>query len=177
MKEFSLKDGKILLIRELNKDDAETVLRYLKKVGGETNFLTFGEEGLPYTVDQERVVLRNFQNSKKDFMIGGFINGELVTVGSISGSSKDRLKHKADIGISVLKKYWDIGVGSKMMERLINICKTNKIRKIDLIVYENNDKAISLYEKFGFEKEGLLTRDAFIDGKFYSSYHMGLKLD
>ena len=177
MKEYSLKNDMVLLIRELDKDDAEVVLKYLKKVGGETNFLTFGKEGIPYTIDQERVVLRNIQNSERDFMIGGFINGNLASVGNVSSSSKKRLKHKADLGISVLKKYWDIGIGSQMMEYLISLCRTNNFRKIDLIVCENNKRAIKLYEKYGFKKEGLLSRDALIDGVFYNSFHMGLKLD
>ncbi len=177
MKEFKLKDDKILLVRELDKNDAKDVLKYLKKVGGETDFLTFGKDGLPYTVDQEKVVLKNIQNAERDFMMGGLIGGNLVSIGNISSFSKERLKYKGELGISVLKKYWGVGVGSIMMEYLINLCKTKNFRKINLIVYENNKRAINLYKKFGFEIEGLLSRDVYINSIFYSSYQMGLKLD
>src|SRR6056297_1306362 len=166
-----------MIFRELDSDDAEWVISYLKKVGGETNFLTFGKEGVSYTIEQEKVLLRNMKETKGNYMIGGYLKNKLVTVGSITSSSKERLKHKADVGISVLKDYWNIGIGSQMMEYLIFLCRKNSFRKIDLIVYENNERAIKLYEKLGFVKEGLLTRDVLIDGVFYSSYHMGLKID
>jgi RimJ/RimL family protein N-acetyltransferase len=57
------------------------------------------------------------------------------------------------------------------------LCRKDNFRKIDLLVNEENERAIKLYEKYGFVKEGLLSRDIQIDGVFYSSYHMGLKLD
>ncbi|MFO7887829.1 MAG: GNAT family N-acetyltransferase [Eubacteriales bacterium] len=177
MKEVRLKDKSKMIFRELDLGDGEAVVNYLNKVGGETNFLTFGKEGISYTIQQEKVLLRNMKETKGNYMIGGYLKNKLVTVGSITSSSKERLKHKADIGISVLKDYWNIGIGSQMMEYLISLCRKNSFRKIDLIVYENNERAIKLYEKLGFVKEGLLTRDVLIDGVFYSSYHMGLKID
>ena len=177
MKEVRLKDKSKMIFRELDLGDGEAVVDYLNKVGGETNFLTFGKEGISYTIQQEKVLLRNMKETKGNYMIGGYLKNKLVTVGSITSSSKERLKHKADVGISVLKDYWNIGIGSQMMEYLIFLCRKNSFRKIDLIVYENNERAIKLYEKLGFVKEGLLTRDVLIDGVFYSSYHMGLKID
>ncbi len=177
MKKETLKNKSEITFRELDSQDAEKVLNYLNKVGGETDFLTFGKEGISYTIEQEKVVLRNMKETERSYMIGGYINKNLVTIGSITSSSKKRLKHKADIGISVLKDYWNIGVGSQMMEYLISLCKKNNFKKVDLLVYENNEKAIKLYEKFGFIKEGLLSRDVLIEGTFYSSYHMGLKID
>ncbi len=177
MKKAALKNKSLIVFKELDGQDAEEVLNYLNKVGGETDFLTFGKEGIPYTIEQEKVVLRNMKETERNYMIGGYINKNLVTIGSITSSSRNRLKHKADIGISVLKAYWNIGVGSQMMDCLITLCKENNFRKVDLLVYENNEKAIKLYEKFGFIKEGLLSRDVFIEGTFYSSYHMGLKID
>jgi len=177
LKEVRLKDKSKMIFRELDLGDGEAVVDYLNKVGGETNFLTFGKEGVSYTIEQEKVLLRNMKETKGNYMIGGYLKNKLVTVGSITSSSKERLKHKADVGISVLKDYWNIGIGSQMMEYLIFLCRKNSFRKIDLIVYENNERAIKLYEKLGFVKEGLLTRDVLIDGVFYSSYHMGLKID
>lgn len=177
MKEVILKNNKMLIIRELNPDDAEEVLKYTSSVGSETDFLTFGSEGVSYTIDQEKIFLRNTQETKRNYMIGGFLDDRLVSVVNIASSQKDRLSHKSDIGISVLKEFWNMGVGSSMMEFIISLCRKDNFRKIDLLVNEENERAIKLYEKYGFIKEGLLSRDIQIDGVFYSSYHMGLKLD
>ena len=41
-------------IRELTPEDAEALIACLKRTGGETDNLTFGSEGLPVTVEQEK---------------------------------------------------------------------------------------------------------------------------
>lgn len=50
------------------------------------------------------------------------------------------------------------------------------IKKINLRVREDNLNAMRLYERFGFVKEGLLTREFLVDGHFYSAVLMGLTL-
>lgn len=43
---FILKDSRELVIRKATEEDAEKVLEYLNIIGGETDFLSFGIEGL-----------------------------------------------------------------------------------------------------------------------------------
>lgn len=47
------------------------------------------------------------------------------------------------------------GIGSTLLEELINLSKTLNLVSITLEVNENNLDAIKLYEKFGFEKLGI----------------------
>lgn len=47
------------------------------------------------------------------------------------------------------------GIGSILLEELINLSKTLNLVSITLEVNENNLDAIKLYEKFGFEKLGI----------------------
>lgn len=53
--------------------------------------------------------------------------------------------------LAVRPKYQKMGIGNFIMENIINICKENKINTITLEVREFNNKAISLYEKYGFK--------------------------
>ena len=50
------------------------------------------------------------------------------------------------------------GIGSTLLEELINLSKTLNLVSITLEVNENNLDAIKLYEKFGFEKLGILKK-------------------
>jgi RimJ/RimL family protein N-acetyltransferase len=82
------------------------------------------------------------------------------------------------MGISVRKKYWGLGIGSLLLKVIIEWAKgTQVIRKIDLLTRADNEKAMKLYEKYGFRKEGILTRDMCINGIFYDSVSMGLPID
>lgn len=56
--------------------------------------------------------------------------------------------------IAVTKKERKKGVGTALLERVFAEARDNNLSFISLEVRENNKKAISLYEKFGFKKEG-----------------------
>ena len=56
---------------------------------------------------------------------------------------------------SVKKDFRHLGIGTKILEKLISISKELKFNSITLEVNENNKNAIKLYEKFGFEKLGI----------------------
>ncbi|GAB6072846.1 ribosomal protein S18-alanine N-acetyltransferase [Venenivibrio stagnispumantis] len=53
--------------------------------------------------------------------------------------------------ISVKPEYQQKGIGKEIMNYIINFCKSNNVKYIYLEVAENNQKAINLYKKFGFE--------------------------
>jgi len=40
------------------------------------------------------------------------------------------------------------------------------LKRLELQVWSDNHRAIALYERFGFEREGLLRADAFRDGAY-----------
>jgi putative acetyltransferase len=46
------------------------------------------------------------------------------------------------------------------------------LTRLELEVYTDNESAIRLYERFGFEREGTLRQHAFRDGKYVDSYFM-----
>jgi RimJ/RimL family protein N-acetyltransferase len=45
-------------------------------------------------------------------------------------------------------------IGSLLKKKVIEWADLNKVEKIDLEVFEDNEPAISLYKKFGFLEEG-----------------------
>lgn len=57
--------------------------------------------------------------------------------------------------IAVRPNYQGKGIGSFIMQEIIEICKDNEVDTITLEVREFNYKAIGLYEKYGFK---LITR-------------------
>ncbi|MBQ4370630.1 MAG: GNAT family N-acetyltransferase [Oscillospiraceae bacterium] len=140
-------------IREIWPEEAKQTLEYLKKVGSETDNLSFGAEGLPITPKQEREYLQKTLDSEKSIMLGAWKDGEMIADASLNGFSK-RMAHRAELGISVLKAQWGKGVGSALMERLIGFAKEKGIEILHLEVRSDNERAIGLYEKFGFKTIG-----------------------
>jgi L-phenylalanine/L-methionine N-acetyltransferase len=65
------------------------------------------------------------------------------------------------------------GVGKALMQAVIDLAdKWLNLTRIELTVFTDNESAIALYRKFGFETEGALRKYAFRDGEFVDAYAM-----
>ena len=133
--------------------DAALILEYLKQVGGETDNLTFGKEGLPFSVESEAEFIAGMENSNDAIMLVAKDGSKIVGNASLTRLPR-RMGHRGDFAVSVTKEYWNQGIGSKLLHEVINFAKENSFEVIDLQVRSDNLTAIHLYEKFGFEKIG-----------------------
>jgi len=178
LKHLKTKSGEILIIREAIASDAAALIEYVNGVAGETDFLTVSDGDFKISVEDEEEIIKDYNNAKNKIFLIAELNGDMVGLLNVSASDKSRLKHCGDLGISVKKDHWGKGIGSSLMEAMLQWSRdTGIIRKINLNVQVDNELAISLYKKFGFEKEGLIKRDAYTDGQFHDSYFMGILID
>ncbi len=72
--------------------------------------------------------------------------------------------HVGVLRISVLAAYRGHKIGTSLMEQALQSAKESGLRRIELCVDPNNESAIRLYKKFGFEVEGV-KRHFYFDGK------------
>jgi RimJ/RimL family protein N-acetyltransferase len=172
-----LKNGETLLIRSLTGADAPAMIEYLKAVGGESDNLTFGAEGIPMTLEQETAFLDGLKTNPNTIMIAGFIDGNLVSAGNLSASPRVRMRHNATLGISVRKGVWNQGVATKMIEQMIELARNSEfIEIVNLRVREDNVPAIHLYEKLGFFHTGRVYKEFHVGGVYYDTLIMSLDL-
>lgn len=165
-----------LIIRQADKEDAKDILEYCKIVGGQTDNLSMGSEGLPYNVKQEMDMLERSKNSETSTFLLATIDNEIIGIGNISGKINKRSLHRATLGISVRKEYWNQGIGNELMKSLIDFSKKSTLEIIDLTVRSDNYKAISLYKNFGFEKTGIIPAFMQINDKYFDADYMVLDL-
>ena len=144
-----------LIVRALVPDDAEQLIAYTKQIGGESDNLTFGADGFPVTVEKEREFLQAMIDDPHSIMLGVWRGDDLIADGSLNSLPR-RMSHRAELGMTVAKANWNQGIGSMLMERLIQYAKDNDIELIYLEVRKDNAAAIHLYEKFGFRQTGTL---------------------
>ena len=50
----------------------------------------------------------------------------------------------------VLKSHWGMGVGTALLRVLVEQAKTTALEQLELEVVSTNERAIRLYERFGF---------------------------
>lgn len=160
-------------IRKAAISDAKEIIEFTKKVSDETDFLSCGSDERNITLEQEVDFIEKMY-STADTMFICFVNAKIAGSCGLHGNTRKRIKHRITLGISVLKEYWGSGIGSRLMEEAINFSKNNGFKKIELEVRIDNSRAIKLYEKYGFEKEGEIRNYFYLNGKYYNCYLMGL---
>lgn len=165
-----------ITIERASPSDAEAILAYLKTVGGETENLTFGEEGLPFSVEEESDYIRSMEASTDDIMLLAKHNGMVVGDASLHRMPR-RMQHRGDLGTAVIKDYWNMGIGSRLLTEIISFAKANGFAVIDLQVRSDNLAAIHLYEKFGFVKIGTHPSFFKIDSEDVSFDYMCLHIE
>ena len=94
-------------------------------------------------------------------------SGKIVGNAHFTGMTRERLKHRGTIGISVLKSEWGQRIGAMLMEAVIDFARnTAHAEIISLEVKSDNVRAIKLYERYGFEKIGCFKGFFKINGKY-----------
>lgn len=163
-----------MIIREARIEDAEALLKHAVKVYGEGRNLLTAPEEFNVTFEQEVQWL-------KDNMEKGHLTlvaeQESTIVGMLNATkgTRKRVKHICMFGISIQHDYCNNGLGSKMIQRLIEWAKEDKdIEKVCLEVFAHNERAIHVYEKLGFRVEGRKERHVkFEDGTYSDELLMG----
>lgn len=68
-------------------------------------------------------------------------------------------------GVAVHTEYSGHGFGKKMMQEILDLCQKKGFLRIELSAAAINEKAIKLYEKVGFQKEGILRKYTHLKSK------------
>ena len=84
----------------------------------------------------------------------------------------NRILHTAYIVIGILKDYSGKGIGTAFFKNLDKWTKENGIVRLELTVECCNQAARHLYEKSGFEIEGIRKKSMFVEGDFVDEYYM-----
>jgi RimJ/RimL family protein N-acetyltransferase len=172
-----LKDGKRLTIREAQVEDAGALLDYVECISGESDFLSFGPGEFELSQAEEEDVLHTFRHAENQLYLVGLVDGVFVSALTFAAAPRTRVRHSGEMGLSVLKEYWGLGIGSLMIDTFLGWARgTGIVTKVNLRVRSDNARAIRLYERKGFLVEGTLRNEILLDGTYYDQYWMGLVL-
>ncbi|UZJ79302.1 GNAT family N-acetyltransferase [Fictibacillus sp. KU28468] len=172
-KEFHVK-GLDYTIRSAMDKDAKELSDLRVQIDGETENLD-REKGEAF-IDAsgfEQIIQTDHENKTNLFLVAA-VDDRIVGFSRCEGNPLTRFSHKVEFGICILKEFWGYGIGKNLLKESIAWADSNEIKKITLNVLETNENAIHLYEKLGFEIEGVLKNDKILsDGKYYNTIMMG----
>ena len=171
MKEYSTKDGGVVLIREATGDNLQAVIDLWNSVASEGKYLLTER-----VTDFQRRWFAQAIKGKIGLWVVSEIKARIVGACNLIPrglGSVNKSRHVLTSGMAVLKEYRGIGIGTALMEYVINWAKTLDYEKISLSVFSTNAPAINLYQKFGFEIEGVKKKEFKIESKYVDEICMG----
>ena len=161
-------NGKELVLRAPREEDAEMLRQYIKKACGETRFLMAEGDEMDLSLEDELEFINSHRDSDSGMLILGFLDGEHVgncSFEKVSGSR--RYAHRVSVGIALLQKYTNQGIGKTMFGAMLEEIEKLGIEQAELIVIEGNEKAKHMYENFGFKETGRRPRaNKYDDGTY-----------
>jgi putative acetyltransferase len=137
-------------IRPLRRDELGELYDLFEAVAEERRWI-LAEPPIPRERYREQT-LRSFDDPCCLFLVAA--DGGDRLVGELSALGREG--RPAEIGMSVAKDWRGRGVGTALMRACVDWARDCKIHKLALQVWPHNDAALRLYEKFEFEREGLL---------------------
>ena len=148
---LTLKDGRELILRSPCIDDAEAMIDLVETGDMETRFL--GREPGEFNIvpDKEREVIEARTSNPRSLWLVAELEGKIVaSCDTTCVRDRNRFRHRASMGIMVLKAYWQLGIGRALMQACIAGCREMGYEQLELEVVSDNSHAIALYESLGF---------------------------
>lgn len=156
--------------RRASPDDAAAIARLMSDPEVFAGLLQ-----MPYPgVEDWRKRLEQQADQQDGLHLLAIDKGEAIASGGIHGvGSRMRRRHVAGLGICVARERQRQGIGSEIVKRLLDWSDNwAGYLRVELNVYTDNEPAIALYRRFGFEMEGTHRAHALRNGVYVDTHAM-----
>ena len=162
----------MIKIREISEQDATQFLALSKQLDEETQFMLLEPgERLTTAKGQKKLIRQILTLNNRTIFVAE--TGERL-VGYIAGlgGNYHRNQHKADVVIGILHAYCGQGLGTRLFLALEEWARARGLHRLELTVMAHNERAIGLYRKMGFVKEGVSVDSLRVDGRYVDELDM-----
>lgn len=173
-KEVYLKNGQKIILRSPDMFDAEQLLEHMRQTSAETEFMSRYPEEITVSVEAQSRFLQMIENDADNFMLAAYMEGRMVGNAGVTRVRENlKYRHRANFGISLREEVCGFGLGTLMMQEILEIVKGTSFEQLELTVFGDNTRAIRLYEKMGFREAGVLPRAYRLkDGSYHDEVQM-----
>ncbi|MDM0782987.1 GNAT family N-acetyltransferase [Clostridium perfringens] len=155
-----------LRIRDIKIEDYKEISKIRKMPGVMENILSNKDE------EEELIKEKIINRGKNQYWYVAEENGKVIGLGILMNHGNLRKKHVGVITLMVNSDYQNKGIGSLLMDKLINLSESLNIIRLELCVFRDNYKAINLHKKFGFKEEGIKVKSALKNGEYIDEIMM-----
>jgi putative acetyltransferase len=165
----------MIRVRSAGQADAPALVALAEQVGGEEGRWILATETWR-SVSDERRYLRSVERHPDAAVFVAEDDGRIAARLSLSRDPHPASRHVADLGLMVAERYRRRGIGKMLLDEAVAWARASGISKLELHVFPWNEPAISLYESFGFEREGYRKRHYARAGEYVDAILMAYEV-
>ncbi len=174
---LQMRDGRRIILRSPEPEDAAADLACMCQTAGETEFLLNGPEDVSADVARHAAALENVRDDPYALLLLCMHGDEVV--GRLHGFVKpgSKVRHRFRLGLCVRQAWWGQRLATAMLRTAARVAREMGCTQMELEVMAHNDRAIHLYEREGY-RIVMVHPDAvrFADGRMADEYLMIRKL-
>ena len=152
---ITFKDGSTCILRNGTGADGDAVRKIFLLTHTQTDFLRTYPDECTLTAAAEAAYLDAKTKSRDAIELVAELDGVIVGTAGIGAIGNcEKLRHRAEFGISVDKAYWGRGIGRALTKACIALAKEAGYAQLELEAVADNKSALALYESEGFTEYG-----------------------
>jgi RimJ/RimL family protein N-acetyltransferase len=159
-----------ILVESIREDHIESFREALDTVSRERKYLTFLEAP---PLESVRPFVRDMIDNGHPQVVA-VVAGQVVGWCDIRRHPQPTHAHCGTLGMGIIPGYRDKGLGTRLIRAAVGQARERGFHRVELHVHADNLRAIALYEKVGFVREGVARDAVRIDGRYINSIGMAV---
>lgn len=111
---------------------------------------------------------------RRDAQLFALDGSRVVGWCDIQSLRAEGMRHAGVVGMGLLPEYRGRGLGRRLLDGCVARAREQGLSRIQLGVWASNAAAVRLYERSGFEREGVRRRARYLDGEWDDLIEMAL---
>jgi RimJ/RimL family protein N-acetyltransferase len=170
---FTVRGGRDIIVRTAKPKDAKPLIDFMYRISKERIYSIVEPEEFKETHESYRKRIKRFNNLPGKLYLIAEHNKKILGLIQFDNFDHNKCKHNGFLTIFIGRQWRGKGIGRLLMKELLEWAKQNNmIEKVSLSVFSTNFRAIKLYSKLGFRREGRCIKDLKISGKYADSILM-----
>ncbi len=158
-------------IRKAGESDAAGIIQVMQNAEA-SGYMLFDPGERSMSAESFARFIQSVHANPKSAVFVAIEQQNIVGYLLVQNETPKRISHRAYIVVGVHSESRGTGVGKALFLHAVSWAKQAALHRLDLTVMTENDAAVALYKKMGFDIEGVKRASLVVEGTYKDEYYM-----